>query len=62
MLIVHFKGTPQNPLNRSEVEEKARKLTRAIFSEAKLERLIDAVRNLESIKDVSTLGDLLRRE
>jgi 2-methylcitrate dehydratase PrpD len=30
-LVVHFKGTPQNPLSRSEVEDKARKLTRSIF-------------------------------
>jgi 2-methylcitrate dehydratase PrpD len=61
-LVVHFKGTPQNPLSRSEVEEKARKLTHAIFSEAKLERVVEAVGNLEKIEDVSSVGDLLRSE
>ena len=33
-LIIHFKGTPRNPLTQLEVEDKARKLTRAILSEA----------------------------
>ena len=43
-LIVHFKGTPRNPMSQSEVEDKARKLTRAIFSEQQLERLVEAVK------------------
>ena len=33
-LIIHFKGTPRNPLSQLEVEDKARKLTRAILSDA----------------------------
>ena len=61
-LVVHFKGTPQNPLSRAEVEEKARKLTRTVFPAAKFERLVEAVRNLERLGDVSTLGALLRPE
>jgi 2-methylcitrate dehydratase PrpD len=59
-LIVHFKGAPQNPLSRAQVEDKARKLTRAILSQAQMGRLLDAVRNLEKISDVSSVGDLLR--
>jgi 2-methylcitrate dehydratase PrpD len=59
-LVVHFKGTPQNPLSRSEVEGKARKLTRPILSEAKIERLLEALRRLEKITDVSVVGNLLR--
>ena len=59
-LVVHFKGTPQNPLSRSEVEAKARKLTRPILSQAKMDRLLEAVRNLEKIADVSSVGNLLR--
>jgi 2-methylcitrate dehydratase PrpD len=59
-LVVHFKGTPQNPLSRSEVEAKATKLTRPIWSQAKMERLLEAVRDLEKIPDVSSVGNLLR--
>jgi 2-methylcitrate dehydratase PrpD len=59
-LVVHFKGTPQNPLSRSEVESKARKLTRPIFSQAKMGRFLETVRHLEKITDASSVGDLLR--
>src|SRR5918995_5703003 len=61
-LVVHFKGTPHNPLSRSEVENKARKLTRAILSEPRLERLVEVVRRLETTENLSTLGDLMPRE
>jgi 2-methylcitrate dehydratase PrpD len=61
-LVVHFKGTPQNPLSHWEVENKASKLTRAILSEVRLGRLVDAVRHLETIQNLSTLGDLMRHE
>lgn len=61
-LVVHFKGTPQNPLSHSEVQHKARKLTSGILPEPKFERLLDLVRDIETIEDLSTLGDLMRRE
>ena len=59
-LVVHFKGTPQNPLSRSEVQSKARKLTRPILSEAKIARLLETVCDLEKIADVSSMDNLLR--
>ncbi|HSQ14623.1 MAG TPA: hypothetical protein VLM90_16475, partial [Candidatus Deferrimicrobium sp.] len=59
-LVVHFKGTPRNPMSRSEVEDKARKLTRAILPGQQLERLVVAVKDLEMIDDVSSIGDLVR--
>ena len=37
-----------------------RKLTRAILSEPQLERLVAAVKDLEKLDDVSSIGDLLR--
>ncbi len=59
-MVVHFSGTPRNPLSRLEVEDKARKLTRGILSERQLELLFDTVLRLEKITDVSRIGDLLR--
>jgi 2-methylcitrate dehydratase PrpD len=61
-LVVHFKGTPKNPMSPLEVEDKARKLTRAILSGRQLERLVESVENLENIGDVSRIGEFLRRE
>ena len=61
-LVVRFKGTPQNPLSPLEVEDKARKLTRAILSERQLERLFETVQRLEKITDVSRIGDVVRTE
>lgn len=59
-LVIRFKGTPQNPLSPLEVEDKARKLTRAILPKRQLERLFEAVQRLEKITDVSRIGDLMR--
>jgi 2-methylcitrate dehydratase PrpD len=59
-LVVHFKGTPGNPMSPVEVESKARKLTRALLPAGKLEHLVEAVDRLEKIGDVSSIGALLR--
>ncbi len=59
-LVVHFKGTPGNPMSQTEVEEKARKLTRALLPAQKLARLIEAINTLEKVADVSTIGSLVR--
>jgi 2-methylcitrate dehydratase PrpD len=59
-LVVHFKGTPDNPMSQTEVEEKARKLTRALLPAPKLARLIEAINTLEKVADVSTIGSLVR--
>ena len=59
-LVIHFKGTPGNPLSRAEVEAKARKLTRAVVAPKSLENLIDQIDHLEDIADVSTIGAHLR--
>ena len=59
-LIIHFKGTPKNPMSHSEVEEKARKLTRGILPERQLKELVEAVNTLEKIDDVSDMGRLVK--
>ena len=60
-LIIHFKGTPANPLTTDQVEAKARKLTRGIVSERQLDRLVTSLSQLETVTDVSQIGDMLRR-
>jgi 2-methylcitrate dehydratase PrpD len=61
-LVVHFKGTPKNPMSQSEIEDKARKLTRALLPARQLERLVEAVENLEKVDDVSRIEEFLRTE
>jgi 2-methylcitrate dehydratase PrpD len=60
-LVVHFKGTPGNPMEMAEVEDKARKLTRGLLPPRKIERLLQTIDRLEKIPDASVLGALLRR-
>ena len=59
-LVIHFKGTPGNPLSDAEVEAKARKLTRGIITERQLVKLVGMVQQLEKVTDVSQVGDMLR--
>ncbi len=59
-LVVQFKGTPGNPMSQTEVEEKARKLTRALLPAQKLGRLVEAINTLEKVADVSSIGTLVR--
>ena len=54
-LVIHFKGTPKNPLSEAELEDKARKLTRAILSEAQLDRLVAAVKHIDKLDDASSI-------
>jgi 2-methylcitrate dehydratase PrpD len=61
-LVVHFKGTPLNPLNSSELEGKVRRVTQAVLSQKKLERLIAAVDKLEKMDDISSLGAMLKND
>ncbi|MBI3064302.1 MAG: MmgE/PrpD family protein [Deltaproteobacteria bacterium] len=61
-LVIHFKGTPKNPMSDLEVAEKARKLVRPVLSENQLGRLVETIHNLEKIDDVSKIGELLRTQ
>jgi 2-methylcitrate dehydratase PrpD len=61
-LVIHFKGTPGNPMSQMEVEDKALKLTREVLTRHQSERLVDEVRDLEKLPDVSRIGKFLRRE
>lgn len=59
-LVIHFKGTPRNPLSAAEVQAKASKLCRGIITERQLERLVHSINQLEKVSDVSELAPLLR--
>jgi 2-methylcitrate dehydratase PrpD len=59
-LVVHFRGTPHNPMSHSELEEKARILTRRMLSERRLARLVETVETIEKLDDLSKLSRLLR--
>jgi 2-methylcitrate dehydratase PrpD len=59
-LVVHFKGTPRNPMSEAELDEKAKNLTRKLLSEKKLERLMETVRRIEKMDDIGKLTRPLR--
>ncbi len=54
------RGTPQNPLTVEEVREKYRHCVKGIQSKKEMEKTIEIVENLEALKKISTLTDLLR--
>lgn len=54
------KGDPENPLSWEELIDKFLRLTGPVFSGAKCRRIIDAVRGLERVSDVTELLELLR--
>jgi 2-methylcitrate dehydratase PrpD len=60
-LIIHFRGTPKNPLSRDELEAKARRLTRRQLAPQQFDRLTQAIFGLHTLKEVSPLSALLRR-
>jgi 2-methylcitrate dehydratase PrpD len=54
------RGTPGNPMERREVEAKARDLIAPVIGKARAGRLCDTVWNLERVEDVRKLRPLLR--
>ncbi len=56
------RGTPRNPMSRTEVMEKARDLTAPILGREKSERLIDTIYAIETVTDIRNLQALLQRE
>ena len=56
------RGTPRNPMSRTEVMEKARDLTAPILGREKSKELIDTIYAVETVTDVRSLRPLLQRE
>jgi 2-methylcitrate dehydratase PrpD len=59
-LVEDCRGTPGNPMNAEELEAKARAVASMSMETGKFDEVIKAVRSLEDIADVRTLGDALR--
>ena len=47
-------------MTTDELETKARNIARMSMSAEKFERIIEAVHSLETLRDMRSLGDLLR--
>jgi 2-methylcitrate dehydratase PrpD len=54
------RGTPRNPMSRSEVMEKARDLTAPVLGGDKSKGLVDAVYAIEALTDIRNLQALLQ--
>ncbi len=58
--IDNVRGTPENPMTRSEVMEKARDLITPVLGTKKASSLLDKIMNLESVSDIRDLRPLLQ--
>ena len=54
------RGTPRNPMSRTEVMEKARDLTAPILGRDKSKGLLDAVYAIETVTDIRNLHAFLQ--
>jgi 2-methylcitrate dehydratase PrpD len=52
-------GAPYNPLSAAEVEEKFLSLSVPVLGEQRSQSVVETIRNLENLPDVSTLAALL---
>jgi 2-methylcitrate dehydratase PrpD len=57
--VIDVRGRPQNPMTAAEVEDKARELMTPVLGATRVNRLFDAIRNLESVADICELRPLL---
>ena len=55
------RGTPRNPMTRTEVIDKARDLTAPVLGREKSERLIETIFAVETVTDIRSLRPLLQR-
>jgi 2-methylcitrate dehydratase PrpD len=57
--VIDVRGRPQNPMTAAEVENKARELMTPVLGTARVNRLFDTIRNLESVADIGEFRPLL---
>jgi 2-methylcitrate dehydratase PrpD len=56
----NVRGTAQNPMTRSEVEEKSYHLIAPVFGKYRTRRLLDALWKIENTKDMRRIRPLLQ--
>jgi 2-methylcitrate dehydratase PrpD len=54
------KGTPENPLTRTEIEDKFRRAASGRLGRAEVDLVLDAISHLEDLKSVRSMMDALR--
>jgi 2-methylcitrate dehydratase PrpD len=59
MFVEYPKGSPQNPLTDEELQGKFIRLSEKILDDKRIEKIITMINNLEHMKEVSTLTQLL---
>ena len=59
--VTAVRGTPRNPMSRSEVIDKARDLIAPVLAREKPERLINTIYDIENVPDIRQLRPLLQR-
>ncbi|MEE9568962.1 MAG: MmgE/PrpD family protein, partial [Candidatus Binatia bacterium] len=57
--VLHARGSEENPVGETELEEKFRLLASKAIKESQVERLYDTVHRLETVEDVKILSTLL---
>ena len=58
-IVPYSKGLPENPMSAAEVEEKFRSLVDPIVPEGRSQQIIDAVKEVEKIRNIDELVQLL---
>lgn len=58
-IVAYSKGLPENPMSAEEVKEKFRSLVDPILPAGRPQQIIDAVENIEQIKNIDELARLL---
>jgi 2-methylcitrate dehydratase PrpD len=60
--IRYSKGTPNNPFTEEELKDKFKMLASSLFTEKRVNKIIDTVKVLEDLEDISVLTKLLKKE
>jgi len=60
--IKYSKGTPKNPFDEEELKDKFRTLASSLFSQKRVDEIIETVESLDKLDDISDLTKLLKEE